>query len=193
LLVSTKAPVDEALISRDGKWVVYRQGSGTGRHLAALQIGADSVGRTLLPGSKAQEYSPTLSPDGRWLAYASDESGRDEVYIRPFPDVESAKYPVSRNGGAEPLWSHSGRELFFRTPGADFVAASIAAGATPVVTSTKVLFNTSGYLKEVRHRHYTVSPDDQSFLFIKNRDRNALPRTRLTTSIDQLYRAKVGR
>ena len=83
LLVSTTASVDEALISRDGKWVVYRQGSGTARHLGALQPGTDSVGRPLLPGSKTQEYSPTLSPDGRWLAYASDESGRDEVYIRP--------------------------------------------------------------------------------------------------------------
>ena len=192
-LVSTNASVDEALISRDGKWVVYRQGSGTARHLAALQIGVDSVGRPLLPGSKAQEYSPTLSPDGRWIAYASDESGRDEVYIRPFPDVESAKYAVSRNGGIEPLWSHSGRELFFRTPAGEFVTAAIALGATPAVTSLRVLFRTDAYRKEVRHRHYTVAPDDQSFLFIKNPGLNAPSRTRLTTSIAQLYRAKVGR
>jgi serine/threonine-protein kinase len=193
LLVSTTAPVDEALISRDGKWVVYRQGSGTGRHLAALQIGVDSVGRVLLPTSRAQEYSPNLSPDGRWLAYASDESGRDEVYIRPFPDVESARYPVSRNGGTEPLWSHSGRELFFRTPAGEFVAAAIAPGAAPTVTSLRVLFRTEAYLTDVRHRQYTVAADDQSFLFVRNPAVNAPTRTRLTTSIDKLYRARAGR
>jgi hypothetical protein len=59
--------------------------------------------------------------------------------------------------------------------------------------SLKVLFRTDDYRKEVRHRHFTVTPDDQSFLFIKHPGLNAPARTRLTTSIDQLYRAKVGR
>ena len=70
---------------------------------------------------------------------------------------------------------------------------AIAAGATPTVTSLKVLFKTAAYLKDVSHRNYTVAPDDQSFLFVKNPGLNAPPRTRLRTSIDQLYRAKVGR
>ena len=192
-LVSTSASVDEAIISRDGQWVVYREGSGTARHLGAMQIGVDSIGRSLLPGSKAQEYSPTLSPDGRWLAYASDESGRDEVYIRPFPNEESAKYAVSRNGGTEPTWSRSGRELFFRTPAEELVAAAIATGPVPTVTSLTVLFRTDAYITDVRHRNFTVFPDDQSFLFVKRPGLNAPARTRLTTSIDQLYRAKASR
>ena len=91
------------------------------------------------------------------------------------------------------MWSHSGRELFFRTPAAEFVVATIAPGATPTVLSLKVLFSTAAYLREVRHRQYTVAPDDQTFLFIRNPGLNAPSRTRLTTSIDQLYRAKVGR
>jgi hypothetical protein len=106
--------------------------------------------------------------------------------------VESAKYAVSRNGGNEPTWSHNGRELFFRTP-AELVAATIAPGPVPTVTSQKVLFRTDAYGTGVRHRSYTVFPDDQSFLFIKQPGLTAPSRTRLTTSIDQLYRAKVGR
>jgi hypothetical protein len=158
-LVSTNLSVDEAIISRDGKWVVYRQGSGTARHLAAIQVGVDSVGHPLLPGSKAQEYSPTLSPDGHWLAYASDESGRDKVYIRPFPNVERAKYAVSRNG-APSRPGRTAEELFFRTPAEELVAAAIAPGPVPTVTSLKVLFRTDAYQTEVRHRRYAVAPDD---------------------------------
>jgi len=192
-LVRTSVSVDEATISRDGQWVIYRQGSGTSRHLAAMRLGVDTVGRLLLPGSTAQEFSPTLSPDGRWLAYASMESGRYEVYIRPFPNTESAKYVVSRNGGREPTWSYSGRELFFRTATSEFVAAEIAPGPTPTVTSLRLLFHTPNYAMDTRHRGYSVAPDDQSFLFVKNLALNAPPRVRLATSVGQLYRAKSGR
>jgi serine/threonine-protein kinase len=193
LLVHTNVSVDESLISRDGKWVIYRQGSGTARHLYAMRLGVDTIGRPLLPGSTAQEFSPTLSPDGRWLAYASTESGRDEVYIRPFPDAQSARFVVSRNGGLEPTWSRSGREIFFRTSGGDFVAAEIASGATPSVLSRKTLFHTPFYEAEIRHRAYAVAPDDQSFVFVKDTAVNAPPRVRLTTSVPSLYRSKARR
>jgi hypothetical protein len=59
------------------------------------------------------ENAPAISPDGRWLAYASNETGRSEVYVRPFPDVSSAKYPVTSTGGAVPMWARDGGELFY--------------------------------------------------------------------------------
>ena len=68
---------------------------------------------TPLLSSPANEYAAELSPDGRLIAYVSDESGRDEVYVRPFPDVESDRFQVSSGGGRAPLFSHDGRELFF--------------------------------------------------------------------------------
>ena len=68
----------------------------------------------LLHDAEFEERSPSISPDGRWIAYASDESGRSEVYVRPFPDIEAGgRWQVSAAGGQEPVWSPNGRELFF--------------------------------------------------------------------------------
>lgn len=78
--------------------------------------------RTLIQTSYV-ETSPTISPDGRWLAYGSDESGRSEVYVRPFPAVDEGRWQVSADGGSEPRWARNGRELFFGAGGG-------AAGAT---------------------------------------------------------------
>jgi len=68
--------------------------------------------RPLLAGP-ANERNAELSPDGRWMAYQSDESGQFEIYVRPFPDVESDRIQVSNNGGQAPLWSRDGEELFY--------------------------------------------------------------------------------
>src|SRR5206468_1237916 len=67
----------------------------------------------LLANDKFQEVSMALSPDERWIAYASDESGRYEVYVRPFPDVNGGRWQVSQEGGGAPRWAHSGHELFY--------------------------------------------------------------------------------
>jgi serine/threonine-protein kinase len=108
-----------------------------------------------------------LSPDGRWLAYASDESGRTEVYVRPFPGVGAARYTVSHNGGTEPRWSHSGRELFFRDGDGNLVAAEVRAGDAFRVGAERTLFATRGYHSDNRHNVYAVAPDDRSFYFVK--------------------------
>lgn len=63
------------------------------------------------------EGGAAISPDGRWVAYHSDESGRNEVYVRPFPEVSHERFQISSIGGAEPRWAANGRELFFRTGG----------------------------------------------------------------------------
>jgi len=166
-LLRINQSVDEAVYSADGQWVLLRAGSGGGRDILAMRTSGDS---TVVPvvDSKAEEFSPILSPDGRWLAYASDESGQTEVYVRPFPDAGSAKYTVSRNGGSEPLWSASGRELFFRDGNQNLVAAEVAPAEAFRVVASRVLFSTVGYASDIRHRSYTVTPDGRSFLFIKS-------------------------
>jgi serine/threonine-protein kinase len=166
LLPGVIQSVDEAAFSRDGRWIVYRGGSGGGRDIYALQPGVDGSARALV-ASPAEEFSPALSPDGRWLAYASDETGRTEVYVRPFPDAAAARYVVSRDGGSEPLWSHSGKELFFRDGAENLVAATIAPGAAFRVASERALFSTRGYTTDNRHHSYSVSRDDRSFIFIR--------------------------
>jgi hypothetical protein len=90
--------------------------------------------------------------------------------VRPFPRAGAARWQVSREGGSEPTWSHTGRELFYRNAGGDLVAAAISAGAQFRVESDRVLFSTREYLTDNRHRHYAVRPDDQTFLFVRALD-----------------------
>ena len=77
-------------------------------------------------GPAADVDTPSVSPDGRWVAYGSNESGRDEIYVRPFPNTDDGRWQVSLAGGDRPEWSHNGRELFY--------LASASAGATSEVT-----------------------------------------------------------
>ena len=164
LIMSTS--VDEAVYTRDGRWLVFRTGSGGGRNISAMRTGTDSAPRALV-ATTAEEFSPSVSPDGRWLAYGSDETGRTEIYVRPFPDTKGARYAVSHAGGSEPAWSHSGKELFYRDGANRLVAAEIAPGEAFRVVTERVLFSTSGYQTDNRHVLYTVSPDDRTFYFVK--------------------------
>src|SRR5262249_46796607 len=89
--------------SRDGKWRFLRRGAN---EVGSGDIYAVKTGdTTLIPllTTPAREVSPALSPDGRWLAYESDESGPSEIYVRPFPDVSGGRWPVSLSGGTAPV------------------------------------------------------------------------------------------
>jgi serine/threonine-protein kinase len=114
-----------------------------------------------------EETAPAFSPDGRWLAYTTNESGRYEVYVRPFPDVNAGRWQVSRDGGTEPEWAHSGRELFYRSGGGDLIAASVQAGASFSVGEQHVLFPAGGFLGSSAHARYAVTPDDRRFVFTR--------------------------
>jgi len=110
--------------------------------------------------TSSDERHPSFSPDGRWLAYVSDESGRFQVYVRTFPD-KGGKWQISNSGGAYPVWSRNGRELFFRTDDnrimvADYTAKvdSFAAGK-PRLWSEKKLAD----LGLVGSGNYDVAPD----------------------------------
>ena len=76
----------------------------------------------------AVERMPTLSPDGRGFAYVSNTTGRPEVYMRPFPEVNSAVWQVSTAGASEPRWAHSGRELLFHTEARELASVPVTAG-----------------------------------------------------------------
>ena len=164
-LLTMSTSVDEAVYTRDGKWLVFRTGSGGGRDISAMRTGTDSAPRAIV-ATAAEEFSPSVSPDGQWLAYGSDETGRTQIYVRPFPNTQGARYAVSRAGGSEPVWSHSGKELFYRDGANRLVAAEIAPGAAFRVVTERVLFSTGGYVSDNRHRQYTVSPDDRTFYFV---------------------------
>jgi Tol biopolymer transport system component len=98
--------------SADGSWLLATVVEPN-PNIIAVRVGSDEEPRLLL-GSAAEEFNPALSPDSRWLAYVSDESGRDEVYVVPFPDVSAGKWQISSGGAVNPLWSRDGSELFMR-------------------------------------------------------------------------------
>jgi Tol biopolymer transport system component/predicted Ser/Thr protein kinase len=103
----------------DGKRLAFHEIASTGLHLWTVPLESDSAGlRAGKPEvflqTQFSERNPSFSPDGRWLAYASDESGTYQVYVRAFPD-KGGKWQISSNGGVYPVFSRNGRELFFRT------------------------------------------------------------------------------
>jgi serine/threonine-protein kinase len=191
MLLTRPRELWEGTWSRDGRWLVYREGSAPSADLMAVRTDGDTTPVTLV-ATVFNERSPTLSPDGQWLAYTSDESGINEIYVRPFPETARAKRQVSLDGGSEPLWAHSGRELFYRNPTGDVVAVEITTQPTFAAGRQTVLFAGAAYAQDDTHRQYDVSPDDRRFLMIRERggERGSLV---LVDNWFQELVAKVGR
>ena len=103
--------------SPDGTTLVFDdfRAAGGGFGLGVLTLEGDRIATLVIDG-EFDERNAALSPDGRWLAYNSDESGQHQVYVRPFPDVDSGRWQVSTDGGEWPVWNPAGSELFYRGP-----------------------------------------------------------------------------
>jgi hypothetical protein len=153
----------------DGKWLVLRtDNQTTGRgDIVAVRPGVDTVARVLV-ASPQEELSPTVSPDGRWLAYVSSISGRREIYLREFLGAGDNVERVSRNGGTEPVWSRSGRELFYRSAADSLVSVEVLPGSVAHLGRRQSLFSTFGYLPHEFHRNYDVGLNDERFLMLRN-------------------------
>ena len=145
----------EALTKGDGR---------TFRDLRYVQLGPDTASRAFA-ATAANEQNPAFSPDGRWLAYVSNETGRDEVYVAPFPGP-GGRVVVSPAGGREPVWARSGRDLYFRALDGRLVAVGVAGGAPLEITDRRPLFDASPYLTAAYYTAYDVAVDGR-FLFIK--------------------------
>ena len=114
------------------------------------------------------ENNPTISPDGRWLAYTSLETGRPLIYVQPFPNIDDGKWLVSTNSiGLEPVWSPDGRELFYRNPGGMMVA-QIETDPTFSARTPGRLLTDSGWQYSGGGRQYDIAPDGDRFVFLKS-------------------------
>jgi serine/threonine-protein kinase len=154
--------------SPDGKWLIfqtaqYAPGSGD---ILGIRPEIDTVPVPLV-ATKFTEVSPALSPDGRWLAYTSNESGQYEIYVVPFPNTSAAKWVVSTRGGTEPLWSHSGQTLFYRDGAGNLVAAEVRTTPTFSLGLSTALFSAAGFASYEVSPQYAVAPDDRRFLMIR--------------------------
>ena len=164
-------------------WVAWVSGDEKSALLDFVNAGpgmGDVITLPLLPQSRqsglvvgpADEYGAAVSPDGRWLAYHSDETGRSEVYVRD-RSGSGARWQVSATGGEEPHWSHDGRELYFRM-GNRLMAAAIDAGTTFQSATPRLLFEGVYNLRSDSLRSYDVDPKTGRFLMIRPADDSAV-------------------
>jgi dipeptidyl aminopeptidase/acylaminoacyl peptidase len=153
--------------SPDGQTIAYMQPNPeSGLDIWTVGV-ADPKPRPFLK-TKYNETSPEFSPDGHWLAYASDESGRFEIYVQPFPGP-GGKWQISTGGGTEPAWNPAGRELFYRV-GNRIMAAAITLQPEFSAGKPAMLFEGPWLPTPLSLPNYDVSPDGKRFLMLKAAD-----------------------
>ena len=158
---------------REAGQLFYRRNSGLQKQAPLYVRAALQAEPKLLldPNTLSADGSVSLadwspSPDGRYLAYASNEAGQFQIYVRPFPDVETGKWQVSTDGGLRPAWSRNGRELFY-TKGSTLIAVPLQTAGSTFAWGNSVKLFDRPYAAPALERYYDVSPDGKRFLMIK--------------------------
>ncbi len=154
-------------VSPDGAFAFFRE-MGRSWDIGMVRLDGSSGPETLVASDYA-EHTPVLSPDGRWPAYVSDESGREEIFVRPFPELEPTTR-LSTEGGAEPAWARGGTELFYR----NFTKMMLV----PIRTGTELLpgrpaelfegWYQMGDIQSAPNTNYDVSLDGKRFLMLRD-------------------------
>ncbi len=161
--------------SPDGKTLAFVEYSTNyNADIAMLDIPSGLV--TPFLDSQFNEQFPDFSRDGRWLAYTSDESKRNEIYVREFPDP-GVKLQISSEGGEEALWAKDGKRLFYRWKDQMWVVDVLASG---VFSKPRLLFEKPGYRHGLPTRAYDLSSEGDRFLMVKEEQRKPEPVTEMT-------------
>ena len=154
-------------VSPDGQTLVYiQQTSDTGGDVYALSLQGDPQPRAVV-ATQGYDGGGQFSPDGRWLAYVTNESGRFEVYVRPYPGPDR-RVPVSTEGGTHARWNPNGKELFYRN-GNKMMVVDVSTTPDLKLSPPRVLFEQRyafGSAQTVAN--YDVSPDGQRFVMVKD-------------------------
>ena len=152
-------------ITSDGTRLVFGEDRPeTGADIGVLSLSTDERPPRWLLETPFHERNAALSPDDRWMAYASDRSGQEEVYVGPFPNLDDGLIPVSIGGGSDPRWGPGGDEIFYRSP-QGMMAAQVATTPSFRVLSRDTLFEESNTDRQ-RTGSYDVGPDGR-FLIIR--------------------------
>ncbi|MCZ6856844.1 MAG: protein kinase [Gemmatimonadetes bacterium] len=169
-------------ISPDGRWLAYRSDTRPvvvrNMFVAAIDGSQD---RRPYAQTPADEAMLTISPDGGWLAYVSNQSGRQEVYVRSFPNP-GAQFRISRDGGTAPRWSRNGTELYYRALN-ELMAATVETSPTFRVVSRETLFNDS-YLRSSVYADYDVDPRTGNFMMIKEQAQDVVVVLHFSTQVE---------
>ena len=153
--------------SEDGKQLLFTEVPANVQNaIGQLAIERPSDARMLVTNSFNNDYA-AVSPDGGWIAYQSNMSGRVEIYVERYPQLGN-RQPISTGGGRLPLWSRDGKELFFSSlDGRQMFAVSVQSGATFVAARPQVLFEFDMLRQTAGNRPYDIAPDGR-FLIIRS-------------------------
>ena len=191
-LTTHERPIRPYAVTPDGTRLILREDVAVGQlDLVVMVLDGDRELEPLLT-SEFNERNAEISPDGLWMAYESDESGQFEIYVRPFPDVNTGRWQVSTGGGTEALWSPVGGELFYRTPDGRVMSVpvttedSFAAGNPSVAVAASYFDGPEPFWG----RMYDVSPDGQRFLMIKEGDGQLLSSAEFVVVLNWLEELK---
>jgi len=159
-------------VSSDGRRLILTDvGPKTAEDVTQVEL--DGTHRvTPLVQSPFAERNGVISPDGRWLAYEANDSGRFEIHVRPFPEVKSGHWLVSTTGGTRPLWARSGQELFYVSPTGALMRVGVERGPSWAATTPTLLVKARYLMRPIFSlgRTYDIAPDGQRFLMIKEAD-----------------------
>ena len=153
-------------IAPDGSHLLFGEPGQPPFDLFSLQLGGDRARATLLNAAHS-EHNGEISPNGQWLAYQSDESGTNEIYVRRYPALDS-RAQISTGGGTRPMWARSGSELFYMTLDGTMVVVRVerSDGGSFVVGAPTRLFRGPYYALQAG-RSYDIAPDGKRFVMIK--------------------------
>jgi len=156
-------------ISPDGKRLVLGEVSSQGSAADVSMLALDGPPQSKpIVQTPFSEYGAQISPDGRWMAYQSNESGQFQIYVRPFPNVDSGRWQVSTSGGTRARWARDGRELFYLDGDGTLTSVAVRAdGATFSASNPTKVFEKK-YYAGFNLGAYDVSTDGQRFLMIKD-------------------------
>jgi eukaryotic-like serine/threonine-protein kinase len=164
LLSGDRIDVFEGVLSPDARYLVYQLDT-LGADIYYRAVTGDSTVRPIANNPAAIENMPRVSPDGRWIVFVTNESGRDEVVVQPFPGP-GGRVQLSAGGGTEPLWSHDGRRIFYRGSGKLMAAAIRTTPSFSVIARDTVIADTYVFATNP-HPNYDAFPDGAHFVFLE--------------------------